>query len=72
MRDPLPNPFMPGPIDQDSFIAALPAELVPRDVAAVAPKENEPMAASAKEDDIDQSFLDLLADLAEAQAEQSD
>lgn len=68
MRKLLPNPFMPGPIDQDAFLAALPAELVPRENDMSEPQANVAAPTQANgENEVDQSFLELLADLAESQ-----
>lgn len=67
MRKLLPNPFMQRPLDQDVLLESLPSDLVPRTADALEPEpELAPHAPTVSE--IDQSFLDLLADLSEPHA----
>jgi len=71
MRKPLPNPFIPRPLDQDTLLEALPSDLVPRTADAIEPEPDiVPHAPTVSE--IDQSFLDLLADLSEPHPSESE
>lgn len=70
MRNSLPNPFMPGPIDQDTFLAALPPELVPRSSVDNSPEvDPEPAAEMSRADDIEQAFIELLAGMSDLEAD---
>ncbi|RYD68917.1 MAG: hypothetical protein EOP84_29465 [Verrucomicrobiaceae bacterium] len=62
---------MPKLLDQDTLLESLPSDRVPRTADAIEPEpELVPHVQTVSE--IDQSFLDLLADLSEPHTSESE